>query len=104
MIDLRGTAVAGFFLGSKLKVDLHSFWRASTDDGLYNAGGGLVRAGSAGSSRHVGVELDVTLKRAFSPHTLVVVGYHHFFPGDFVEESGASRDIDFVYTTFQYTI
>ena len=104
VIDLRGTAVSGFFLGSKLKVDLHSFWRASTDDGLYNAGGGLVRAGNLSSSRHVGMELDMTLKRAFSPHTLLVVGYHHFFSGDFVEESGAGRDIDFVYTTLQYTI
>ena len=104
IIDLRGTAAAGFFFGSKLKIDVHSFWRASTDDALYNAGGGVVRAGSAGSSRQVGVELDMTLKRALSKHTLLVLGYHHFFPGDFIDESGASRRIDFVYTAFQYTI
>ncbi|RMD81370.1 MAG: hypothetical protein D6815_11990 [Candidatus Dadabacteria bacterium] len=104
IIDLRGTTVWPFFLRSKIKVDLHSFWRASTDDGLYNAGGKLLRAGSAGDSRHVGIELDMTVKRPVSPHTLVVLGYHHFFPGDFVEQSGRSRDVDFAYLSVQYTI
>jgi hypothetical protein len=103
IIDVRATAAANPLGSLKAKLDLHGFWRADRDDALYNAGGGVARAGSAGTSREVGVELDLTVKQPLSRHTVVVAGYSHFFAGDFIDESGSGDDIDFVYTTLQHT-
>jgi hypothetical protein len=81
----------------------HFFWRDSTDDALYSAGGGVVRAGGLGSDREVGQEIDVTVKYAFSRHFVGLLGYSHFFAGDFIDESGADDDIDFLYVQLQYS-
>ena len=79
------------------------FWRESEDDAVYNAGGGVVRPGSAGSDRAIGSELDLTLLYKFGQHTTGLLGYSHFFAGSFIRESGSSDDIDFVYLQMQYT-
>jgi len=31
------------------------------------------------------------------------LGYSHFFPGDFVKETGPAPDVDFLYLQVQYT-
>ena len=81
----------------------HLLWRAEDTDALYNAGGGVVRAGGLGEDNEVGAELDLTLKYKFDSHLTGLFGYSHFFAGDFIEESGTSDDIDFVYAQLQYT-
>jgi hypothetical protein len=81
----------------------HLFWRADTRDALYNAGGNVVRAGSAGSSSEIGSEIDLLFKYQFDRHLLGLLGYNHFFAGDFIRESGPSKDINFAYLTLQYT-
>lgn len=81
----------------------HYFWRAHQDDALYNAGGGVVRAGSAGSSQEVGSEIDLTVKASLHKHLSAVAGYSHFFAGDFIKESGTAEDADFVHVTLQVT-
>ena len=81
----------------------HQFWRADADDALYNAGGAVVRAGSLGSSREVGYEVDLTSKYQFNRHLMGLVGYSHFFTGDFIEESGSNKDMDFVYVQGVFT-
>ena len=43
----------------------HLFWRAESTDALYNAGGGVVRAGSAGVDDEIGSEIDLTMKYKF---------------------------------------
>ncbi|MEK7667034.1 MAG: alginate export family protein, partial [Gemmatimonadota bacterium] len=45
-----------------LTVDGHRFWRASAADAMYRADGAVVRAGTPGSSRDLGTELDVLLR------------------------------------------
>ena len=30
-------------------------------------------------------------------------GYSHFFAGSYISQTGPSKDIDFLYTTVQYT-
>ncbi len=32
-----------------------------------------------------------------------VAGYSHFFTGDFIKETGTSKDSDFFYAAIQYT-
>jgi len=84
-------------------ITAHFFKRADDDDALYHAGGGVVRAGAAGSSRDVGSELDLLAEYKFNRHLLFLLGYSHFFPGDFIRETGPSDDIDFYYSAVQFT-
>lgn len=104
VIDVRGSIsawpVPGEFM---VKADVHRFWRAEENDALYNAGGGVVRAGGPGTSSDVGWEIDLTGKWILDAHTNVQIGYSHFFAGDFLADTGTSDDIDFVYGQFQYT-
>ena len=87
----------------KLGMDGHFFWRASASDALYNAGGRVVRAGDSGDSKRVGSEIDLTWRYGFNRHTLLVIGYSHFFAGKFISQSGSDEDIDFGYIMLQYT-
>jgi hypothetical protein len=85
------------------KVAGHLFWRAETSDALYNAGGGVVRAGGLSDEREVGQEIDFTLTYKFDRHLTGELGYSHFFAGDFIDESGPDDDINFFYVQLQYT-
>lgn len=87
----RGTAVA------------HYFWRENNKDAVYNPGGAVVRAGDAGSSKAIGLELDLTLAYALNRFVNINGGYSHFFPGSFIDESGSSDAIDFLFVTLQLT-
>lgn len=94
-----------FTPGEKMTAGItgHLLRRASDDDGLYNASGQLVRAGNLGSSSDVGAEIDLTLKYVFDRHLVGVLGYSHFFAGDFLDESGADDDMDFIHVSLTYT-
>ncbi len=85
-----------------LKLTGHLFWRASTDDALYNAGGGVLRAGSLGTSSEIGQELDATVTYKLDAHTTIEGGYSHFFAGEFIEQSGPSEDVDWLYLQVSY--
>ena len=104
LIDLRGSAAADAFSNARVGFDLHYFRRASSDDAVYTAGGGVLRPGDAGSSKDVGVEVDLTLELALSRYSLLVFGYSHFFAGDFIDQSGSAEGIDLAYASFQYTL
>jgi len=86
-----------------VKVENHFFWRADSNDALYNAGGGVVRSGDAGSATEIGSELDFTFVYNHDANWALLGGYDHFFAGDFIKESGPSEDIDFAYLSAQYT-
>lgn len=88
-----------------LRGDFHLFWRQSTNDAVYNAAGGVLRA-SAGNVNHdapIGNELDVLLNWQVDTHLSAYMGYSHFFAGDFIVHTGAHSDIDFAYAAVQYT-
>jgi len=83
--------------------DLHNFWRASATDAFYNAGGGVVRPGTGSDTKWVGNEIDLTLAANLSPEWMLLGGYSHFFPGGFIENTGASEATNFVYFQVQTT-
>lgn len=103
IINLRVMAGAWPILKTlRVNADLHFFWLADADDGLYNAGGVKIRAGN-GSERDVGTELDLTVLYKVNRHTDVLIGYSHFFAGDLIDQPGPSDDIDFFYTQVGFT-
>lgn len=85
----------------KLQLTLHHFRRASTDDALYNAGGQVVRAGDLGEKSEIGTELDVRVVCAVTPKTSAICGAGRLWAGDFIKESGLSKDITFLYLSLQ---
>ena len=112
IVDARVT-LGAWPVPKKLKVwgDLHWFWRANDDDALYNAGGALQRAATyvtpggrtvASGERFVGAEADLTLSYQFTRYTTLLMGYGHFFAGEFLDTTGPTDDVDFLYTSLEF--
>ena len=83
--------------------EYHLFWRQNNSDGVFNAGGGLLRGAGGSDESFIGSELDLLVNWQIERHTQVYVGYSHFFAGDFISDTGPSEDIDFVYAALQFT-
>ncbi len=103
LIDLNGGVALNPARKWRVRFDAYSYWRASANDALYDKRGTVVRQGFPGSSRKTGDEVDATVRYQFDVHTTVQLGYSHFFPGDFVKQSGPHAPVDFVYTMLQFT-
>ena len=87
-----------------LRADVHGFWRASEDDAVYHAGGGVLRGPVAGEDDlYVGSELDLSFVYKIDRHWKVTGGYCHFWSGDFIEATGPSEDTDFFWLDAQVT-
>jgi hypothetical protein len=95
-----------------LRAEQHFFWRADTSDALYGVGAGVATsppvagitrgAGGSGAS-YVGSEFDLLLNWQFDRHVSGYLGYSRVFAGDFIEDTGASEDIDFLYAAVVFT-
>jgi len=78
-------------------LDFHHLLLADADGGWINAGGGMIRAGTENDSRHIGEELDLSIKWNPLKPLSFLTGWSHFFPGGFVDDTGRSRQADFFY-------
>ncbi len=83
------------------KAEFHAFWLADTNDSWYRANGiATVRPltpVARAASDFVGYEVDATLTYTVSKNLSFEGGYSHFFAGDYLSDTGASDDADFVY-------
>lgn len=85
------------------KLFFYHFWLDSNLDALYNAGGIPARRNATGSSGNdVGSELDATVAWQLNVHASLLFGYSHFWPSNFINSSGFSRDADFLYVQYQF--
>ena len=69
---------------------------------IYNDGGAVVRAGAGSDATEIGSEADLFLNWQIDRHWSAYFGYSHFWPGDFIDETGPSGDIDFVYAAVHF--
>jgi Alginate export len=81
----------------KLIIQNHIFWRDRIADGLYDAGGALIRPAAGSDARYIGNEIDITWIYKPTRRLNVLVGLDRFFTGAFLEETGPSKDITFGY-------
>ncbi len=82
----------------KLRLDYHLFGLADTSDAWYRANGtAKVRPISPDAGSFAGSELDLTATYKVSDWLSFLVGYSHFFAGDYLEDTGAASDADFGY-------
>lgn len=102
-ISLTPLAIIESFEKLSITLHFHYFWRASDKDALYDAGGAVARGGTAGRSRDLGAEVDLLFKYPVNRHLVFLGGYSHFFPGDFIQQSGPDEGIDFVYLQLAFT-
>lgn len=80
------------------RLDYHMFWLADTNDAWYRANGvTAVRPISPAADGFAGSELDLTVTYAPKKWLSFMVGYSHFFAGDYLSDTGASSDADFAY-------
>lgn len=103
IIDLSTGVIFKPFEKTTVKMDGHFFWQADDNDAVYNAGGGVLRGPLAGADDFAGVEFDLLIKQKICSHVEALFGYSHFFAGGFIDDTGADKDIDFVYTQVQFT-
>jgi hypothetical protein len=86
-----------------LTLQQYFFWRASDRDAIYNKAGAVLRPGTGTTASYVGAEVDLLATYNLTRHVQFYAGYSHFFPGQFIENTGPSRSSDFLYGAIQYT-
>jgi hypothetical protein len=112
IIDARLTAGA-WPVPKKMKVwaDAHWFWRADDDDALYGTSGAVSRAATyvtpggrtvQSGERFIGFETNLTMNYQFTRYSTWILGCGRFFAGEFLDTTGAQKDIDFVYTSLEF--
>jgi hypothetical protein len=72
------------------------YWRESLGDGIYDTGGGLVRASDDSSARYIGTQADVVLGWAPVRWFSAELAYSVFVPGQFIRDTGPSKTTHFV--------
>jgi hypothetical protein len=72
------------------------YWRYSTNDGIYNTPGNVIRPGLNSDARFIGTQLEAVLTHRFSREFEVTATYEVFLPGTFIEESGPDKIVHFV--------
>lgn len=93
-----------------IKLDVHGFWLADTHDYFYQSNGAARRTGGYGinpnAGSYVGSELDLTASYGITSFASVQGGYGHFFVGDYVSGSLASRggatDANYLYAQLYF--
>lgn len=80
------------------------YWRQSTHDGLYDAGGFPEAAGNFGNAAYVGEETNLVGQWQINRHLTFTASYDHFIAGDYARAIPGSGSFDYVATwiTFKF--
>ena len=111
--DLRAQLNAKPCKKIELGLDYHAFFLADTHDYWYRSNGistlrtttpGGLDVRTIGASAYAGQEVGLTLNYEFNKNMKLLLGYSHFFAGEYLVDTGAHSDADFWYfmTTFTY--
>ncbi len=87
----------------KAHIAWHTFWLYEESDALYNAGGVPIRRDPSGKSgSDVANELDITVAWQIDTHQSILLGYSHIWNNNFIRQTGASEDPDFIYLMYKF--
>jgi len=88
----------------KIALDYHFFRLAEARDAWYWCSGRPARQDPTGAAgKDLGQEIDVIVSYAHSKHLKLMAGYAHFFPGTFIERTGASPGADWCFLQTLYS-
>ncbi len=84
------------------KIDF--FWRQSSNDGVYNPAGAILRAAQTSKAMYVGSEVQVELYWEITRHLVLITNYTHFFTGQFLRDTGFAKQVDYTaaWVTFRF--
>jgi len=71
------------------------FWRESTSDGLYSVGNAVLVSGLKSNARFVASQASTQLRWQMTRNLTWFTEYAHFFPGEFIRQSTAGRNINY---------
>ncbi len=103
IVDYSSSIAINPFKKAGLRLGVHYFRRADEADGLYNAGGGVVRAGDASASKDIGTEIDLTFSYKFNKQVGLAFGVSRLNAGDYLSDTGSDDDINFAFAQILYT-
>jgi len=103
IVDYSSSIAIKPFKKAGLRLGVHYFRRADKADGLYNAGGGVVRAGDASASKDIGTEVDLTFSYKLNKKVGLAFGVSRLNAGDYLSDTGSDSDINFAYAQVLYT-
>ena len=79
------------------------FWLQSKFDSWYNSSGTAARSKTSGDRGYfVGTELSLRMYYDFNKNLKLESGYAHFFPGEYVKDSGADDSLDWFYSQLAF--
>ncbi len=79
------------------------FWLQNNNDAWYNSSGTVVRSKTTGDrGDYVGSEISLRTYYDFTKNLKIESGYAHFFPGEYVKDTGSSDDVDWFYSQLAY--
>ncbi len=84
-------------------VDVEVFWRTRNTDGIYDAGGGLVRTAFSTTARYIGMQPSGEFDWYIGPFVHVELAYAHFFPGPAITQSGPGLASNYVLASTTFT-
>ncbi|MEX2263837.1 MAG: alginate export family protein [Bryobacteraceae bacterium] len=100
----RGALEAKVALAWTIKASYHSWWLASSRDGLYLPNGALfIRVPDGSAGRHVGQEFDAQAVWTPVRGWMVNLGYAHIVPGEFLKKATPGNSYNFPYVMAIYT-
>jgi hypothetical protein len=73
-----------------------AFWRQNVNDGIYTPAPTLFRVGNANNSDYIGNQLNMVLLLKINPHVTFMTSYAFFSAGNFIEATGASKNVSYV--------
>src|SRR6185436_16427246 len=103
IVDLHPGATLKITKDVSLRAEDHFFWRQNVNDALYNGQRNVLRADNGSDAAYVGNEIDLLINWQINRHFSAYAGYSHFFAGDFIDQTGAHDDIDFLYAAVTCT-
>ncbi len=101
-IDLNPSVDLHFTGSLTLSLNWDFFWRQSIHDGVYNNAVVLVRSGKNSTARYIGNQPQAQLQWNIERHITFIAIYAHFFAGEFLRETGPSKDVDYFTTWLTY--
>ena len=72
------------------------YWRFSTNDGIYDTPGNVIRPGFDSDDRFIGTQLETALTHRFGRELEVSATYEIFLPGTFIEHTGPDEVVHFL--------
>jgi hypothetical protein len=79
-----------------------AYWRQSTNDGVYDIAGNLIRSGQASNARVIGTQEELVLNWQADAALSLTASYSLFQAGRFIKETGPKPTIHMVGLEMQY--